>query len=56
MATAKQNREFSDIILNQDPLDEAIEYIKKNFNPEDVFDDKELAQWALDNGFKEDTD
>jgi hypothetical protein len=32
-------------------LDEAIEWIKSNMNPEDVFDDRDLRQWADDNDF-----
>lgn len=28
-----------------------IEWIGANLDPEDVFDDEELANWALNNGF-----
>lgn len=34
-------------------LDEAIEFIKSNFNPEDIFDGDQLASWARHNGYDE---
>lgn len=34
-------------------LEDIIEWIKKNLNPDDVFNDRELIEWALDHGFVE---
>ena len=34
-------------------LDDAIEWIKENLDPNDVFNDRELIEWALDHGFVE---
>jgi hypothetical protein len=31
--------------------DEIINYIQKCYDPEDIFDEKVLAVWALDNGY-----
>ena len=33
--------------------DEIRDYVGKNMYPEDVFDDDQLREWALDNGFVE---
>ena len=54
MASAKQNKEFTDRLLPNYPLDEAMERIKANLDPEEVFDKKELEEWAVNNGFVED--
>ena len=32
-------------------LDQIIEYISDNFEPEDIFDEDVLRQWAKDNGY-----
>lgn len=53
MATNSENESFAKTILSQYPLDEAIEWIKKNLSPEDVFNEKELAEWAKNNGYEE---
>lgn len=34
------------------PEDDIVEYVKKTMSPADVFDDKELDEWAIDNGYK----
>ena len=39
-----------DIVLD-DYRKTIFEYVEENFSPEEVFDDKELEAWALDNGF-----
>ncbi len=31
--------------------DEAVEYVQMTFTPEEVFPEKELIQWAEENGF-----
>lgn len=35
--------------------DEIIDYIRMNKRPEDVFSESDLKDWALDNGFVENT-
>jgi len=55
MITLQQEREFIESISPS--LDEVIEWIKRNLNPEDVFDENDLEAWAEDNGyFVEDND
>ena len=46
MATASQNRDFADEMLVQYPLDQAIQWIKANLSPDDVFDEEQLAEYA----------
>lgn len=49
MATASQNRDFADEMLVQHPLDRAVEWIKANLPPGDVFDDEQLAEHVRNN-------
>jgi hypothetical protein len=49
MATASQNRDFADEMLVKYPLDQAIEWIKANLSPGDVFDEEQLAEHARNN-------
>jgi len=49
MITLQQEREFMGVISPS--LDEVINWIKHNLNPEDVFDEEDLIEWAEDNGF-----
>lgn len=51
MATGMDNREFLRIILPAYPLDAAIEWIKENLTPDDVFGEDALSEWATNNGF-----
>jgi hypothetical protein len=53
MANVTQNKKFSEMLLPQYPLDEAIEWIKSNLEPEDVFGFDRLNAWASANGFIE---
>ena len=53
MATTRQNDNFTQDLLRSDPLDTAIEWIKTNLVPGDVFGEEDLRGWALNNGFKE---
>jgi hypothetical protein len=49
MATAQQNRDFADEMLVQYPLDQAIEWIKANLSPGDVFDEEQLTEHTRNN-------
>ena len=55
MATWRQNKDFREASLLDDLLDDlldkAIEWIKSNMSPEDVFDDEQLEEWANTNAF-----
>ena len=37
--------------IHKSALDNAIEWIAKELDPEDVFSEKQLSKWAEDNGF-----
>jgi len=49
MATTQHNRDFADQFFPADPLDTAIEWIKANLSPDDVFDEEALAEHARNN-------
>ena len=53
MASYKENKQFLSSVINENLLDEAINWIKSNMNPDDVFDEDQLEEWAKDNGFVE---
>ena len=50
--TVRQNSEFVSAVISSFLLEDAIEWIKSNLNPEDVFDEKSLATWAEENGYE----
>lgn len=47
------DKSFAAAVLAGDPIEEAIDWIKKNKRPEDVFPENELREWALENGLTE---
>jgi hypothetical protein len=52
MASITENKTFTDAMIDRDNLlDKAIEWIRSNLEPEDVFDDPTLEAWARDRGF-----
>ena len=54
MSTAQQDRNFISSVISNTLLEDSIEWIKENMNPEDVFSDAQLEAWAKENGFIED--
>lgn len=46
MATNKQNEQFKSHVFDQNLLDSSLEWIEDNLNPEDVFSDEQLINWA----------
>jgi len=48
MAGHIDNVQFAKAILPQYLLDDAIDWIKSNMRPEDIFDDVDLIDWAKD--------
>ncbi len=53
MASTRDNARFLGELIVSYPLDVAIEWIERNLNPEDVFDESRLEDWAKENGFEE---
>jgi len=59
MPTRKQDEDFADemkgsvdeVKMSNGALDNAIYWIARNLNPDDVFSDKDLEAWATANGY-----
>ena len=51
MASHKENKDFVSNLLPNYLLDDAIEWIKTNLEPEDVFSEERLSSWAIDMGY-----
>lgn len=58
MASARQARDFKDYMvqliettMSDSSLQEAMDWIGTEFNPEDIFSEKQLAEWAESNGY-----
>ena len=49
MASTQHDADFANHIFPPDPLDTAIEWIKANLSPGDVFDEEALSQHARAN-------
>jgi hypothetical protein len=56
MITARQEKnffkDFTEICIDSDLLTFIAEWISENLDPEDVFTQKALDQWANDNGYE----
>lgn len=50
MASAKENADFTSDMLPEYPLDHAIEWIQEHMDPEEVFSDDTLEDWAKNYG------
>lgn len=55
MTTTKQDRNFLDEVFGSSMLEKAIEWIASNMEPEDVFSERQLKEWADAAGLVEDT-
>lgn len=55
MASSSANKEFTEAVITipNYPLDEAIDWIKAHMSPDDVFDQRQLEEWAERNGYVE---
>jgi hypothetical protein len=48
--TSKQDQNFVDEVVGSSLLEKAIQWIRENMEPEDVFDAKVLQEWAENAG------
>jgi hypothetical protein len=48
MPIYRNDERFIEAIVPSDLLEQAISWIKSNLNPDDVFDEDQLKDWALD--------
>lgn len=51
MTTRQQDKEFADLLSDENWLDRAIDWIAANLNPGDVFSDEQLSERAINNDF-----
>lgn len=52
MTTTSQDRSFRDELIANDLLEQAIDWIKNNMEPEEVFTEQQLEKWAENNNYK----
>jgi len=53
MSTGKQDRDFLEDVVGTLLLENAIDWISRNMEPEDVFSTQDLDRWAKNNGYVE---
>lgn len=52
MPSKKDNEKFTDnLFIGTQLLDGALEWIRDNMKPDQVFGDNELGEWAEENGY-----
>lgn len=51
MTSHRQDQDFRDTIVSTTLLEEAIDWIQSNMDPEDVFSEEDLSHWAESNGY-----
>lgn len=52
MPSTKDNEKFRDsLFIGKSLLDDALDWIRENMQPDEVFGDNELSEWAEENGF-----
>lgn len=49
--SSSEDRKFSDFIGEYISLEGVLQYISKNFSPEQVFENEQLENWARENDF-----
>lgn len=49
-------RDFNRHVENENMLDDAIEWIKDNLSPNEVFSKEELENWAYENDYVKETE
>lgn len=49
--STRQDNDFLDAVISKCLLEEAIDWIKSNLDPDEVFDDDSLHDWANENGY-----
>lgn len=53
VTSATQDRQFLSAVINDALLEEAIEWIKDNLEPDEVFDKDDLYDWGIANGLED---
>lgn len=52
VTTSQQDKNFIYNVIPDDLLEQSIDWIKENLSPEEVFDEKQLEDWAEQNRYK----
>lgn len=52
MTTSKQDNDFMSHVISGCLLEDAIDWISSNMDPDEVFPRDKLEQWANDNGME----
>lgn len=50
--TSSQDRDFLTTVISTSLLEDSIEWIADNLDPDQVFSDKQLASWAESAGYE----
>jgi len=56
MVSWRDNKNFVNSVLGSNVLEDAVEWIKNNLQPDEVFTEDELGTWAYENGFLKEED
>lgn len=51
MIGSRLEKDFVDSVVSSNLLAEAIDWIQSNLEPEDVFSEKQLGDWAAENDY-----
>ena len=51
--SSSEDQDFVNAMISETLLEQAAEYIADNFDPEEVYPEQKLRDWAIDNGFVE---
>ena len=51
MTTTTEDSDFINSVVHGGLLEDSIDWIKNNLNPESVFSESDLDTWALENGY-----
>lgn len=52
-AAYEEKMNFLKSVISEDLLADALDWVRANLNPDDVFDEDDLRIWAKENGFEE---
>lgn len=62
MPTSREDSEFAEVMrdsvdevkMSSSSLDNAIDWISNHMNPDEIFSEKQLKEWAESNGYTKD--
>lgn len=51
MTSDRQDKAFVEYLISSALLEDAIDWVKSNMEPEDVFSTQQLSEWAINSDF-----